>query len=108
MSVKILVLKSQEDVISDVSEIEDKGRVIGYNLKEPRTLNLSRVQNLNEEVDPNRVSVNFTKWQIFSNDAEYQIPADWVVTICEPMPRLKQSYEENVNAEERSMSNLSG
>ena len=106
MSVKLIVLKSTEDVIADVSDIQIDGRIFGYKLKNPKVLTLSQVEGLYEEVDPTRVSINFSKWQPFSNDEEYQIPFDWVVTICDPLPNLKKSYEEHVN-EERTVSTLS-
>jgi len=110
MSVKLLVLKSSEEVVADVKELvfEKDGReqVIGFLLKDPKTLSLSRVMTLTEEEDPNRVNVNFVKWQPFSDDTEFQIPSDWVVTICEPLDRIKKSYEEQVNAKERTVSTL--
>ena len=110
MSVKLVVLKSLEEVIADVKELvleeDGKEKIIGFLLTEPRTLSLSRAMTLNEEEDPNRVSVNFVKWQPFSDDKEFQIPADWVVTIPEPLERLKTSYEEQLNAKERTVSVL--
>jgi hypothetical protein len=110
MSVKLVVLKSLEEVIADVKELvleeDGKEKIIGFLLTEPRTLSLSRAMTLNEEEDPNRVSVNFVKWQPFSDDKQFQIPADWVITIAEPLERLKTSYEEQLNAKERTMSIL--
>jgi hypothetical protein len=110
MSVKLIVLKSLEEIIADVKELvlekDGKEQVVGFLLKEPKVLSLSRAMTLNEEEDPNRVNVNFAKWQPFSDDEQYQIPADWVVTICEPIERLKKSYEDQVNAKERTMSIL--
>jgi len=110
MSVKLVVLKSLEEVIADVKELvleeDGKEKIIGFLLTEPRTLSLSRAMTLNEEEDPNRVSVNFVKWQPFSDDKQFQIPADWVVTIAEPLERLKTSYEEQLNAKERTVSIL--
>ena len=110
MSVKLVVLKSLEEVIADVKELvleeDGKEKIIGFLLTEPRTLSLSRAMTLNEEEDPNRVSVNFVKWQPFSDDKQFQIPADWVVTIAEPLEKLKTSYEEQLNAKERTMSIL--
>ena len=110
MSVKLIVLKSLEEIVADVKELvlEKDGReqIVGFLLREPRVLSLSRAVTLTEEEDPNRVSVNFQKWQPFSDDKEFQVPADWVVTICEPLEKLKVSYEEQLNAKERTMSIL--
>jgi hypothetical protein len=110
MTVKLLVLKSLEEVVSDVKELvlEENGteKVVGFLLKDPRSISLSRSMTLTEEENGDRVNVNFVKWQPFSQDNQFQIPADWVVTICEPLEKLKTSYEENINAEERTMSIL--
>ena len=107
MTLQVLVLKSDENIIADVSEIHNEaGIVLGYNLSNPRKITISRVKTPEGEIDPTTVSAVFTKWQLFSDDTEYQIPSDWVVTICEPMERIKKSYEENVNAQKRAMSLL--
>ena len=110
MSVKLVVLKSLEEVVADVKELvleeDGKEKIVGFLLTEPRVLSLSRAMTLNEEEDPNRVSVNFVKWQPFSEDKQFQIPADWVVTIAEPLERIKSTYEEQLNAKERTMSIL--
>tara|TARA_R100000742_G_C4233906_1_gene54879 strand:+ start:64 stop:390 length:327 start_codon:yes stop_codon:yes gene_type:complete len=106
MSLKVLVLKSKEDVLAEVAEILVDDQIVGYNLKNPRALTLSQVRTINEEVDPTRVGVNFTKWQIYSDDTEFQIPADWVVTICEPLESLRKSYEGKLNATEHTSINL--
>lgn len=111
MSVKLIVLKSLEEVVADLKELvlekEGTEQVVGFLLKEPRVLSLSRAVTLTEEEeDPNRINVNFQKWQPFSDDVEFQIPADWVVTICEPLEKLKSTYEEHINAKERTVSTL--
>ena len=107
MVTKIVSLKSTEDVICGLEPIRVEGQVVGYELYEPRLVSFSEVRTLAEQVDPTAVSVNFRKWQLFSEDTRYQIPADWVVTICEPLPQLKLSYEEKLEEHERTMSALS-
>jgi len=109
MSVKLVVLKSLEEIVADVKELvleeDGKEKIIGFLLTEPRVLSLSKMVPLNEE-ERDRVNVNFEKWQPFSEDKQFQIPADWVVTIAEPLDQLKSSYEEQLNAKERTMSVL--
>ena len=103
MSVKLIILKSQEEILADLKELVLEDKVVGFQLTEPRVLSLSRASTLTEE--ENKISVNFSKWQIYTDDKVFQIPADWVVTICEPIESLKKSYEENVN--ECAVSDLS-
>ena len=103
MSVSLLILKSGEEIIADAKELVLEEKVVGFELTEPQVLSLSRASTLAEEAD--KVSVNFSKWQIYSEDTVYRIPADWVVTLCTPLETLKQSYEAKVN--ERPVSTLS-
>ena len=107
MTIKLLTLKSQEDVIADVYDIILEEKTVGYHLKYPYVISLSKVsQVLTEEVNGDRLSVNYSPWNPLSSDEEFQIPADWVVTIAEPLEKLKSSYEEQLNAKERTMSVL--
>ena len=101
MTVKLLTLKPRQDVIADIEEIrtkEKKPKVVGYQLTHPYVITLSRV-----DEDDTKLSVNISRWNPYSADAMYQIPADIVNVICEPLPKLKESWEEKVKAEEESI-----
>lgn len=107
MTVKLLTLKSQEDVIADVYDIVIEDKTVGYLLKFPYVISLSKIkQVLSEEIDGDRLSVNYSPWNPLSSDEEFQIPSDWVVTISEPLEKLKSSYEAKINAKERTVSSL--
>lgn len=101
MTVKLLTLKPRQDVIADIEEIrtkEKKPKVVGYQLTHPYVITLSRV-----DEDDTKLSVNISRWNPYSADAMYQIPADIVNVICEPLPKLKESWEEKVKAEEEAI-----
>ena len=101
MTVKLLTLKPRQDVIADIEEIrtkEKKPKVVGYQLTHPYIITLSRV-----DEDDTKLSVNISRWNPYSADAVYQIPADIVNVICEPLPKLKESWEEKVKAEEEAI-----
>jgi hypothetical protein len=93
MSVKLLILKSYEDVIADVKEMMSGDKVIGYLLNNPFITKLE--QGL--EGEPARVS--FYPYAALSKQKEIPIPCDWVVSIVEPLDEVKQSYLEQFNAE---------
>ena len=98
MTVKLLTLKPRQDVIADIEEIrttEKEPKVVGYQLTNPYVITLSRIDN-----DETKLSVNISRWNPYSGDSVYQIPADIVNVICEPLPKLKESWEEKVKAEE--------
>ena len=101
MTVKLLTLKPRQDVIADIEEIrtkEKKPKVVGYQLTHPYVITLSRV-----DEDDTKLSVNISRWNPYSADAVYQIPADIVNVICEPLHKLKESWEEKVKAEEEAI-----
>jgi hypothetical protein len=106
MSVLLLMLKSGEELIAETKELLLEEKVIGFQLTNPQVLSLSRATTLNEESEEeNKISVNFSKWQIYSDDTEFRIPIDWVVTVCNPIESLKTSYEAKFN--ERTVSAIS-
>ena len=40
-----------------------------------------------------------TPWLIFSQERKVPVRADWLVTIVEPVVRLKEIYEERINVD---------
>jgi hypothetical protein len=91
MSVKLLILKSYEDVIADVKEMLSGDRVVGYILNNPFVVRLE-----DGNVDfPARIT--FYPYAPLSKDKDIPIPCDWVVSIVEPLDEVKDSYLEQVN-----------
>ena len=108
MTVKLLTLKPKQDVIADIEEIrttDEKPRIVGYQLSHPYIITLSRL--MEEDNTNTSISVNISRWNPFSSDTVYQIPADMVSVICEPLPKLKESWEEKVGNEEKVVKELS-
>ena len=109
MTVKLLTLKPKQDVIADIEEIrttDEEPRIVGYQLSHPYIITLSRMMNEDQTVSDS-ISVNISRWNPFSSDTVFQIPADMVSVICEPLPKLKESWEEKVANEERVVKELS-
>ncbi len=109
MTVKLLVLKPKQDVIADISEIRtqpdpeiegDEGRVVGYQLRHPYVITLSKIMNEVENPGNDHISVNISRWNPYSVDTKYQIPSEMVNVICEPVPRLVETWQEKVDHEE--------
>ena len=108
MTVKLLTLKPKQDVIADIEEIrttDEQPKIVGYQLSHPYIITLSRL--MEEDNTNTSISVNISRWNPFSSDTVYQIPADMVSVICEPLPKLKESWEEKVGNEEKVVKELS-
>ena len=98
MVVKLLSLRSNVDIISNVEEILHEDRVIGYRLFDPRSIKLTVPETLNESAKTaSKLNVNSVPWNILSSDTVFEIPADFVVVICEPVEILTKSYLEEID-----------
>ena len=107
MSVKLVMLKSGEDLVADVQEIKSNDEVIGYYFDDPLIVRISESEEptvLNEESSltqyTSKINVTFYPWIPLSKDVRVPCSADWVVTIVEPIEKLKTQYLERVNGRE--------
>lgn len=105
MTVKLLLLKSGEDLISDVQEMvfgeDDEKRVVGYYLTRPcivkmRTPNLLTEENGDQGPQKMGYQVTLHPWMPLTIDEKIPVPSDWVVTMVNPTEKLKQMYIEDV------------
>ena len=98
MTVKLILLKSGEDIIADVTEMivgenEDK-KVIGYFFDKACVVKLKEGQEPTEKKSAFQVSM--FPWMPLSADSNIPVPADWVVTMVEPKDQLRKMYLEDV------------
>lgn len=103
MTVKLAHLKSGENVISDIQEMlvgeGENGRVIGYLFNKPQVVLLKDfeiVSKNNEDTLNHSFDINLFPWIPFTKDEQVPVPSDWVVTLVEPLGKLKDMYEKNV------------
>ena len=104
MTVKLLLLKSGEDVIADVSEMavgdKENPKIVGYFLDKPCVVKVQKPTLLTEdEAEINQkagVQVSLFPWIPLSKDERIPITAEWVITITEPVDNLKEMYIKDV------------
>ena len=111
MTVKLVMLKSGEDVIADVKEIKSDNDVIGYFFHDPLTVRMYSPEEpvvLSEEngVESkhgttkefnSKVGITFYPWIPLAAEKKIPCSADWVITIVEPVENLKKLYQEKIN-----------
>ena len=102
MTIKLMLLKSGEDVISDVTEMrvgtEENSQVIRYHLNKPCVVKM-RDPNVVSEDGPKKQSgfqVSLFPWMPLSKDETIPVPADWMITMVEPVTKLKEMYTEDI------------
>ena len=103
MTIKLLLLKSGEDVIADITEMgtgdEKDRRVVGYFLNKPCIIKMRDPNVLTEEPDgPTKAgfAVSLYPWMPLSQEDVILISADWLITMVEPIDKLKQMYVEDI------------
>ena len=111
MTVKLVMLKSGEDIIADVKEIKTEQDVIGYFFHDPLIVKMYSPEEpvvLSEENGvenehgttkeiSSKVGITFYPWVPLSAENKIPCSADWVITMVEPMQNLKKLYQEKIN-----------
>ena len=104
MSVKLVMLKSGEDIIADVKELKSEEGIVGYYFHDPLIVKMYHPEEptvLNEEGSSreyeSRISVQFYPWIPLSEESRIPCSADWVVTIVEPVKNIKKLYQERID-----------
>jgi len=99
MSIKLVLLKSGEQVIADAKELVSEDRVRGYLLNKPQKVNATRTMLLTEEEssEEGNFQITLAPYILLSNDEDVVISTDWVVTMVDPLQTVIEMYEEKVN-----------
>ncbi len=105
MSIKLAVLKSGENVISDAKELIVDDKVCGYLFNKPHKVEFAQPSLLLEgSITPissdGELQITLSPWIMLSKDTQVPVPTDWIVTIVEPVASVKEMYEEKVGVEE--------
>ena len=102
MTIKLLLLKSGEDIIADVTEMavgeQEERSVVGYFLDKPCVIRM-RDPNLIEEQGSKKQSgfqVSLFPWIPLSKETRIPVPADWLITMVEPAYKLKEMYVKDI------------
>lgn len=98
MAVKLILLKSGEDIICDLKEmVTEEEKLVGYYLEKPCIV---KVKDISTEVKEKENSAKFNivlyPWIPLSKDKSIPVPLDWVVTIVDPVDKLFDMYKKDV------------
>ena len=91
MTIKVLVLKSGEDVIADIQEMmSSDDQVMGYFLTKPCVVKLQAKETNND------VSVRMHPWMPIAREKMIPLSTDWVVTMVTPVDKILEMYQTQV------------
>ena len=85
MAVKLLRLKSGEDIIAE--HVQGK---IGQNITIENPAMLMPMS----DGRGNQVQVGLAPWMPFSSEKRFDLPGDWVLLLTEPAPDLVNNYNQ--------------
>ena len=119
MSIKILLLKSNEEIITEAQEIAnpDSTTAIGYHLHKPFRLEIVSDEG---ELIFNRekgYQLSWFPWAPLSKDKDFFLPADHVITAYDPLDSImdqyiqaikEENYDENFKKHEEVMAGVEG
>lgn len=108
MTIKLAVLKSGENIISDIKEAYYENELVCYIFDKPCLVEINGSYRIVGE--DNKFSITLKTWPIFSEDSSIEMAKDWIVTLVNPTTELKEMYQNQVlgdNQNESNQSNLS-
>ena len=102
MSIKLVVLKSGDQVIADVKELVKEDVIRGILLNKPCKVRAARPMLLTEEENPadtGNVEVTFSPFVLLSDDEDVIIPPDWIVCVVNPLESVVNLYTEKIDGQ---------
>jgi len=107
MSVKLLLLKSGEQVIADAKELRRKeddvpaiDKVYGYLVSKPHKVIANKPFVLTENINEERnVEITLSPWILLTEDKVMTIPKEWVITIVNPIESIVKMYQEKIDGQ---------
>jgi hypothetical protein len=108
MTVKLAILRSGENIISDIKEGFYQDKLVCYILENPCKVTINgSYKILDQENNENQYSISLTRWPILSKDTTIEIIPDYIVTLVEPVDNAKKLYETQVLGIEEDETNQS-
>ena len=101
MSIKILLLKSNEEIITEVQEIAnpESKQAIGYHLHKPFRLEIVSDEG---ELVFNRekgYQLSWFPWAPLSKDKDFFLPSEHVITAYDPLDSIADQYIQAIKEE---------
>ena len=93
MTVKLVLLKSGEDIITDVEEMLVNEVVVGYFFDRPCVINIVNKETLKEN---KTIEMSFYPWIPLSKSSKVSVPSDWIVTMVDPIDKVKDKFLKDI------------
>jgi len=108
MSIKVIKLKSGEDVVADVSEVQHKDTGVRqafiFNKAYSITIEKQIVEGTEGRNQQYTGRILLESWQPLTHDEDIAVNPDWVVSIVEPIMSVLEAYGQTLKPSEEAKS----
>ena len=106
MSIKVIKLKSGEDVVADVSEVQHKDTGVRqafiFNKAYSITIEKQIVEGTEGRNQQYTGRILLESWQPLTHDEDIAVNPDWVVSIVEPIMSVLEAYGQTLKPSEEA------
>jgi hypothetical protein len=112
MSIKLVILKTGEQIVADVKELvtspdESESTLCAYLLNNAHKIEYKKPIFLTEQENPEidgEVQITLSPWILLSNESMIPVRADCVLTIVDPIKSVVELYVERTNGQNDQVS----
>ena len=97
--IKLVLLKSGEEVITIIEEMIVNEKVVGYFFKHPCAAKL-----YSDGSPEDKYRIKLTPWMPLSKNEVIPVVSDWIISITDPVDKLQQMYEKGIEKHEAGKS----
>lgn len=100
MSIKLALLKSGEEIITDVKEMisgetEETQKVVGYFFKKPCVVRMKNIEGVDETTQVT-FDISLIPWIPLGKGPVFPVAMDWIITFVDPIDKLLDAYQKQI------------
>lgn len=95
MSIKLVVVKSGEQIITRVEEMLFEDRLVGYFFNKPCLIKTSDPI-IDKKTKNTSFDIKLSPWISLGKGDRFSVPLDWVVTFVDPIENLRSMYQSDI------------
>ena len=97
MAIKVVVLQSREQIITEIKEVVSGDKPVAYLFTNPQLVELNRFSLSEDESNKTSIEITLSPWILATSEKEIPVSLDQVVTIVKPIESIEKMYLEKTN-----------
>lgn len=100
MTIKLALLKSGEEIVTDVKEMisgeeEEDQKVVGYFFKKPCIVRMKNMEGVGEGSQVT-FDISLIPWIPLAKGPVFPVAMDWIITFVDPIDKLLDAYQKQI------------